>query len=247
MKPTRGRTYRIREFATLAGVTVRTLHHYDRLGLLTPRRSAAGYRIYSEQDLATLEQVVVLKFIGIPLRGIASLRNATPERLSKALLAQREMLGRQRLVLDQAIAAIRELQTTVDAGGTPPPALFKHIIEVIEMNTDAEARKQEYDALVQAKVSGLRSLSPEAMADMRRQWSNLVSEIRGALNEDPKGAKAQAFADRWSHLLRTLTGQPVSTSRLAEHHRTQAWTPQMSSFVDQEVWTFMARVLAARP
>jgi DNA-binding transcriptional MerR regulator len=68
MSPT-GLTYQAREFANIAGVTVRTLHHYDRLGLLTPRRTLAGYRVYAARDLEVLEQIVVLKFIGIPAPG----------------------------------------------------------------------------------------------------------------------------------------------------------------------------------
>jgi hypothetical protein len=55
-------TYRTREFAKLAGVTVRALHHYDRLGLLKPRRTPAGYRAYSTRDLEGLEQIVALKW-----------------------------------------------------------------------------------------------------------------------------------------------------------------------------------------
>ena len=55
--------YRIQEFATLAGVTVRALRHYDRLGLLRPTaRSGAGYRLSRESDLARFEQIIVLKF-----------------------------------------------------------------------------------------------------------------------------------------------------------------------------------------
>jgi len=56
----RPRVYRIREFAAMAGVTVRALHHYDRLGLLKPTgRSASGYRLYGDCDLVRLEQIVV--------------------------------------------------------------------------------------------------------------------------------------------------------------------------------------------
>ena len=69
-------TYRIGAFAKLAGVTVRTLHHYDRVGLLGPRRGAGGYRVYTMRDLERLEQVVVLKFVGIPLRRIQELLRA---------------------------------------------------------------------------------------------------------------------------------------------------------------------------
>ena len=67
------RSYRVHEFAELAGVTVKALHHYDRLGLLTPRRTEAGYRVYAERDLVRLEQIVALKFLGLPLRQIKAL------------------------------------------------------------------------------------------------------------------------------------------------------------------------------
>ena len=64
--------YQARQFANLAGVTVRTLHHYDRMGLLRPRRSQSGYRQYGDRDLERLEQIVALKFIGVSLGDIRS-------------------------------------------------------------------------------------------------------------------------------------------------------------------------------
>ena len=48
------KTYRIQEFAELTGVTVKALHHYDRLGLLKPQRALSGYRLYVERDLERL-------------------------------------------------------------------------------------------------------------------------------------------------------------------------------------------------
>ena len=65
------RFYRVHEFAELAGVTVKALHHYDRLGLLKPGRTEAGYRVYAEPDLERLEQIVALKLRGIPAPEIA--------------------------------------------------------------------------------------------------------------------------------------------------------------------------------
>jgi predicted site-specific integrase-resolvase len=49
--------YGVQEFAALAGVTVKALHHYDRLGLLKPRRTDAGYRLYSQRDLTRLKEI----------------------------------------------------------------------------------------------------------------------------------------------------------------------------------------------
>ena len=83
------RTFRIREFAQLAGLTPRALRHYDRVGLLKPKRTRAGYRAYSAGDLERLEQIVALKFLGIPLRKIGLLITRTPKELARALDAQR--------------------------------------------------------------------------------------------------------------------------------------------------------------
>jgi DNA-binding transcriptional MerR regulator len=77
--------YRIREFAALAGVTVRALHHYDRLGLLKPSgRSDRGYRLYRDCDLARLEHIVVLKFLGLPLKQEILITTLTAEAAENA-------------------------------------------------------------------------------------------------------------------------------------------------------------------
>ena len=77
------------QFAELAGVTVRTLHHYDRLGLLRARRTGSGYRVYRESDLDRLEQIVALKFVGLPLKRIKTLLDRDNLELAEALPRQR--------------------------------------------------------------------------------------------------------------------------------------------------------------
>src|SRR5664279_2997117 len=99
--------YRAQEFGELAGVTVRTLHHYDRLGLLKPSyRSEAGYRLYSQRDLARLEQIVVLKFLGLPLKSIGQLLKSEAGSLPEVLQAQQIVLTEKRLELDRTIEAV---------------------------------------------------------------------------------------------------------------------------------------------
>ncbi|XXF76226.1 MerR family transcriptional regulator [Myxococcaceae bacterium GXIMD 01537] len=59
------------QVARLAGVSVRTLHHYDEVGLLRPSgRSEAGYRLYEQSDLQRLQQVLFFKELGFPLEEI---------------------------------------------------------------------------------------------------------------------------------------------------------------------------------
>src|SRR3954470_9845472 len=101
--PDEAQGYRISEFAKLAGVSVRALHHYNRLGLLKPTRSHTGYRVYHAGDLESVEQIVALKFIGLPLKRISVLRRKDANGFAHVLRAQRTTLEEKRRLLDQAI------------------------------------------------------------------------------------------------------------------------------------------------
>ncbi|HZU26578.1 MAG TPA: MerR family transcriptional regulator [Bryobacteraceae bacterium] len=203
-----GTTYRTREFAELAGVTVRTLHHYDRLGLLRPgRRSAAGYRLYDARDLERLEQIVALKCLGLPLKQIRSLVDRTPLRLEQALRTQRRVLQEKRRLLDHAIAAIEAAEAELRRGGRPDTEILKTIIEAIEMQNNTDYTRQYYSAEAQAKLDErAKTWSPELQAKAEQDWSDLFRDIEAALGEDPEGPKALSLADRWLNLLGQFTG-----------------------------------------
>lgn len=245
MPPTPSRTYRVGEFARLAGVTPRALHHYDRLGLLKPRRTAAGYRAYTEQDLERLVQVVALKFIGIPLKRIGRLAATGARDLAVALQAQRQALEEKRRLLEQAIGAIQEAEAALHREGQAAPALYRRIIEVIDMqsNSDWNAKYQE---LVEAKIARLNALAPEQLKALRQEWSSLIEEVRGSLTEDPAGARAQELASRWLDLLERLMGRPVDRSMIGAGAAYQAGSGWAPSEADRPVWDFMQRVLAVR-
>src|SRR5438552_684371 len=101
--------YRIQEFARRTGVTVRALHHYDRVGLLKPRRTRAGYRVYGDSDLPQLHRILVLKFLGLSLTEIAeALKSAS--RLEDLLKTRRYAVKRKRERLAAALYMFDELQ-----------------------------------------------------------------------------------------------------------------------------------------
>src|SRR5437588_10486045 len=103
MKDAEDKLFQAREFAELTGVTVRTLHHYDRLGLLKPSRySHAGYRLYREGDVARLEHIVALKFIGFSLNEIVKILKRDSIDLATTLRRQREAIEEKRRQLGLA-------------------------------------------------------------------------------------------------------------------------------------------------
>jgi DNA-binding transcriptional MerR regulator len=244
------KTYRTKEFASLAGVSVRTLHHYDRLGLLKPHRTAAGYRTYLEKDLALLEQIVSLKFIGIGLRDIRRLLRADPTDFGNVLSAQQTVLEEKRKRLDLAIAVIREARErlgSVDTSG------LKRIIEVITMQDEQTEFRRQYDELLQGKVERLGAMTPDAREQLRSQFAELAKEIQGALQEDPAGPHAQELATRWLELLAAFSPKGPIDSQLLKYsamYLSDAQAPPGATRPEppygRAVWEFMARAIAAR-
>jgi MerR family transcriptional regulator, thiopeptide resistance regulator len=240
---------RAKEFANLAGVTVRTLHHYDRLGLLKPRRTDCGYRLYRESDLERLEQIVALKFLGLPLKEIRELLDSAAPELPAALRMQRSALEEKRRLLDRAIGAIREAEAIVASGRPAGAAILKKIIEVIEMQTNNDWMKKYANEAAQTKIDAQKGeWSPELQERVSKQWTDLIAEVQAAMSvgEDPASPKAQALAARWKELVESFTkGDPDVTQAVGnvwkdranwpEHAKEQARpfqiTPQMWQFI----------------
>ena len=198
---------RAKEFANLAGVTVRALHHYDRLGPLRPRqRSQAGYRLYGSRDFARLEQIVVLKFLGIPLKQIGRLLEPDAK-LAAVLEKQREVLFAKRLQLDRAIRAIGNAQRSIQSKKEPDWKLFQLIVREMEMQKNIEWKGKYFSAEAKAKVAARRSeLSAEELEKANHTWAELHADIEASLREDPAGPKGQELAARWMKLIEDFTG-----------------------------------------
>lgn len=84
------------QVAGVSGVTVRTLHHYDEIGLLSPgERSPAGYRLYNESDLERLERILFYKELGFPLEDIVKILSDPKAGTADHLRRQHKLLGRR--------------------------------------------------------------------------------------------------------------------------------------------------------
>lgn len=244
--------HRASEFAQLAGVTVRTLHHYDRLGLLKPRRNGSGYRLYRESDLERLEQIVALKFLGLPLKEIRSLLDAAAPELPDALRMQRRALEEKRRLLDRAITVIREAEAVVAGGRPAGAAVLKKIIEVIEMQQNNDWTKYANEAAKEKLAARQGEWSPELQERVSRQWMELISEVQAAMDagESPASPKAQALGARWKALVEEFTHRdPDLTQAASNAWKDRAnWSKQQQeqagSFrVTPQMWGWIHQVM----
>lgn len=243
------RLYHVREFAELAGVTVRALHHYDRLGLLKPRlRSEAGYRLYSERDLLRLEQIVVLKFLGLPLKSIGKLLN-TRESVPETLRRQHAVLVEKHRELEKAIGAIAAARQALKRSNEPDWTLITQIIRRIAMQNDADWTSKYYNDSAKAKVDARKPLwTPELQERVTREWNELFRDVEAALGEDPAGLKAQALAARWRKLVGQFTGgDPEIQKGLNAMYADQSnWPAERQQYqVKPEIHDFIMKAMRA--
>jgi DNA-binding transcriptional MerR regulator len=243
---------RVHEFAAVTGITVRALHHYDRRGLLRPRRTGSGYRLYGRQELERLEQIVALKFIGIPLQQIKAILDRNPSGLRDALRVQRTVLEEKRDLLDRAIQALDEAEQSFAAGGQPDAAILKTIIEVIEMQTSNEWIERYYTPEAWTRIKDVHpGWSPELHGKPYQGWLDLFRNVEAALGEDPSGEKAQALGERWKALEIAYTcADPEIAEGLNKIFADKPNWPNsmkesMAPFENRAVWEFMRRVFAS--
>lgn len=182
------RTWRIGELAEQAGLTVRTLRHYDRLGLLTPRsRTPGGQRCYTDEDVVRLQQIVALRGCGLSLEEIGSVLSAGAHPgLPDLLRRQLEMVTER---IRQAMALRTRLLETLDALDRTVEPSITEVLRLIEETTAMNhSMTAEQLAHLQARrTEQLNELSADAFDRLRQKlqqtWVTLSRDEQALLVE----------------------------------------------------------------
>lgn len=236
--------FKVQEFARRSGVTIRTLHHYDHLGLLKPSlHSESGYRLYGDGDFARLQQIATLKFIGFSLKQIKEFLDGEPFDLGAMLRLQREMMEEKRHHLELAILAIDRAEAVVSSGEEPDWETFNRIIEVINMENNKEWMKKYY---TEEQLDSLAERgTPEVLEKGQSDWAELIAEVEVAVAEgvDPGSERGQGLAARWSGLVSQFTmGDPGITESLKNLYADQAnWPTTFRKPYSDEVEAFISK------
>jgi MerR family transcriptional regulator, thiopeptide resistance regulator len=195
--------YKVGDLARMAGVSVRTLHHYEERGLLLPsRRTDAGHRLYTRSDLERLVRIKALTALGFSLdqvRGCLDDEKWSPLRLVESHLARaREELDEQRALCER----LERLRDDLRRGGDE----VEQFIETLEVMTMIERyyTQEQLDALARRR----EEIGEDAIRQVEDEWQALFAEVTAELERGtPPGAPAaQALARRW----RDLTGRTVA-------------------------------------
>lgn len=248
--------YRVGEVAALTGVSVRTLHHYDRLGLLRPTRwTEGGHRLYAEADLLRLQQALTLRFLGFPLKQIGELLDRPGFDLVASLRVQRRALRDRIAELERIEAVIGALLDRRLAAGEWSWELVVTAAAAAQDGLDKEgttmAQVRSYytpEQLAQFDEVG-RAAGPEEIRAIEEGWDALLVGVRANRDLDPAGPAAQALAKRWDALqertMRHYQAHPELMGAIREHYESGNFegvdrAPQAADLA------FIERVKAAR-
>jgi DNA-binding transcriptional MerR regulator len=202
--------WQTKEFAELSRVTVRTLHHYDRIDLLKPKHyDRNGFRLYGEAEFARLQQITTLKFIGFSLKQIKEILKDSEFDLAETLQLQRKIVRAQRDRLNLVLESINRAEKVFTETNATDWESFNQIIEVINMEQNMDWTKKYYSESAQAKVEERKSLwSPELQERVTRDWNKLTKDIEAAIADgvSPSEERAQGLAARWDALINEFTG-----------------------------------------
>lgn len=211
----------VKELSTLSGLSVRTLHHYNEIGLLNPTgRLANGYRVYSEDDLRKLQKIVAFKFFGFNLSQIKKLID-NQDNIQTCLRAQKSFLIQKIACLEKALEILKKIICGYDPQGPIP---WESVIQSIDAYKNAKEidntwiqeilTKEEqcqYGKLERALKSSTAGI--EKAERFTQGWANLVQEISANILKDPEGPIGIKLGQACMDLVNDLYGKEHANLR----------------------------------
>ena len=238
------------ELAKLTGVTVRTLHHYDGLGLVVPSdRSRAGYRLYGDADVLRLQQVLIYRELGLALDDIAAVLDDPAHDTRDALRRHREVLVGKRARLDAMLTALdtalRHVESKVAMTPDDVTSMFdgfdpaQHDKEVKERWGDTASYQESARRTKRYGKAEWESIRREADA-LYARFAELMREGAPPSDARVRGVVAahRAHIDRWFYpcsvdMHRGLAAMYVADPRFAANFDKVA--PGLAAFVSAAI------------
>lgn len=209
----------VSQVAKLTGVSIRTLHYYDEIGLLRPSgRSEAGYRLYAAAELNRLQQVLLFRELGFPLEEITRIITDPGFDVGAALRTQRQLLAEKVVRLQGLLAAVEQAILRTDKGEPMESQVVKEMF--------ADFRPEDYEQEVEQRWGGsdahresrrrIAGYTQRDFVAIRSEIDKLLTELAALLEAGaaPTSAAAMDAAERHrQHIERWFYRCPKSLHR----------------------------------
>ncbi len=210
----------VKELSEITQVSVQTLHHYDRIGLLKPSmRLANGYRLYSEGDLLKLQQIIALKFFGFELNQIKNLIDENVDIIEHFSIQARFLEEKA-----QALSAASQTLKKIIAENSQDKSLhWKNVIKLIEVYRMAQQLEktwagkiftsEELKTYANFEHDLKQRYSQEEMLNIEKQWAKITKDVSDNLSQDPTSAFGIALGKRCMNWVNAYYGKKYAALR----------------------------------
>lgn len=182
----------IKEVADLTGVSVRTLHHYDAIGLLSPQRKKENeYRLYSDADLDKLQQILFFRACGFPLKSIQELLNSPQFNRMEAFLLQKESLLYEKKRIETLINTLDKNIEMLERGIPMDQDEKFSGFSFDENPFEKEARERWGDELMDAANEKINQFSEKGRSELGPELSSYFEKLSELQTEEPASTNVQ--------------------------------------------------------
>lgn len=196
---------KVKEVAELVGISVRTLHHYDEIGLLKPDvTTESGYRVYSERNLETLQQILFFRELGFPLKKIKEIISSPSFDRQKALEAQHRMLLERRNRLDSMIRTIEK--TILHSKGEIEMSNKEKFdgFDFSHNKYEKEARELWGDSAVDESNARIAKWSEPEKKDYNERFTGIFRKLDDLRHLPADSEEVQAVMKEWYRILNEI-------------------------------------------
>ncbi len=255
------REWQVGELARRTGLTVRTLHHYDEIGLLSPsRRSAAGYRLYGEADVARLQRIVSLRQLGFSLEQVAEHLSLPGSSIGRVLRLQIERL-RQRIDAEMRLCErLEAIVRRVDLAAGGDGALGRNGTNGADGAEGVSA--DELLQAIEATIMFEKYYTPEQLAQLEQrrhelgeaaikaveqEWPQLIAKVKECMARgvDPASAEMRPLAQRWRELVNQFTGGDAAIARSTRNFLQNEPAARERAGLDPALFEYVGKAMAA--
>lgn len=197
---------KVKEVADLTGISVRTLHHYDEIGLLVPDGTTeAGYRDYSERNLELLQQILFFRELGFSLKKIKEIVTSKSFDRLEALERHREMLNEKRSQLEQLL---RTVEQTIRHAKGEVTMTNEEKFKGFDFGSnpyEQEARERWGDKAVDESNAKMEKLKQDGkMQAFQDEMNELYRKLASVRHDDPSSEASQEAIGQWFTLLNQM-------------------------------------------
>lgn len=237
--------------ARATGTTVRALHHFEALGLISPARGPNGYRRYGADDLVRVAAIRLLQQTGLSLSAINAVLGQSRPDLGAVMAAQERALSIEKQRIEAALVQTRRARARLDR---QPSMAVSDLIAILETTMTANPPKAleglDMPELTEAQKADLagRDFSEEDQAEVSARWAKVFADAEALAGGDPAAEPAQAMAREARALLDWFSGGNKDLENKAGSMWQRAWAdPERVKHmpVSPEGWAFLQQALVA--